>query len=60
MWRDICLTNTDAIVEVVEALRENLAEFVAMMRERDSEGLHSRMNQVKQARDAYISKYDAR
>lgn len=60
MWRDICLTNTDAIVEVVEALRENLAEFVAMMRERDSEGLHNRMNQVKQARDAYISKYDAR
>lgn len=60
MWRDICLTNTDAIVEVVEALRENLAEFVTMMRERDSDGLHNRMSQVKQARDAYISKYDAR
>ncbi|MBK8454189.1 MAG: prephenate dehydrogenase/arogenate dehydrogenase family protein [Thiofilum sp.] len=60
MWRDICLTNTDAIVEVVEALRENLAEFVTMMRQQDAEGLHQRMATVKQARDAYISKYDAR
>lgn len=60
MWRDICLTNTDAIVEVVEALRENLAEFVTMMRQQDADGLHQRMATVKQARDAYISKYDAR
>ena len=60
MWRDICLTNTEAIVEVVEALRANLAEFVTLMRERNGAGLHERMASVKQARDAYIAQYDAR
>jgi prephenate dehydrogenase len=55
MWRDICLTNSAAILAVVNAFQQNLGEFAALIEAQAGESLHQRMAAVKQARDNYIS-----
>ena len=55
MWRDICLTNKDAILDVIGKLQADLIEFSAMIADQDGEGLHTRMARAKQARDSYIA-----
>lgn len=58
MWRDICLYNGDAILEMIQALQTNLGEFAALIREQDGEALHQRMSKAKQARDNYIARFE--
>ena len=55
MWRDICLTNKDAILDVIGKLQADLSEFSTMIADQDGEGLHTRMARAKQARDSYIA-----
>ncbi len=55
MWRDICLTNKNAILDVIGKLQTDLTEFADMIAEQDSQGLHTRMSRAKQARDNYIA-----
>jgi prephenate dehydrogenase len=54
MWRDICLTNKPAILDVIAAFQHNLGEFAAMIDAQDGEALHNRMAKAKQARDNYV------
>lgn len=58
MWRDICLTNSSAILSMIAAFQQNLAEFAAMIEKQDSEGLHQRMETAKQARDNYVAQFE--
>lgn len=55
MWRDICLTNKTAIVEMIGKLQADLSEFVALMEQQDGDALYERMSRAKQARDSYIA-----
>ncbi|EIJ33400.1 prephenate dehydrogenase [Thiothrix nivea] len=55
MWRDICLTNKTAILEMISKLQADLSEFAALIEQQDGEGLHTRMSRAKQARDSYIT-----
>lgn len=55
MWRDICLTNKTAILEMIGKLQADLSEFAALIEQQDGEGLHTRMSRAKQARDSYIA-----
>ena len=55
MWRDICLTNKAAILEMIGKLQADLSEFSALIAAQDGEGLHTRMTRAKQARDSYIA-----
>jgi prephenate dehydrogenase len=55
MWRDICLTNKAAILEMITAFQHNLGEFAAMIEAQDGEALHNRMVNAKQARDNYVA-----
>ncbi|MEZ5453331.1 MAG: prephenate dehydrogenase/arogenate dehydrogenase family protein [Thiothrix sp.] len=55
MWRDICLTNKTAILEMISKLQVDLREFAALIEQQDGEGLHTRMSRAKQARDSYIA-----
>lgn len=55
MWRDICLTNKTAILEMISKLQADLSEFAALIEQQDGEGLHTRMSRAKQARDSYIA-----
>jgi len=58
MWRDICLYNGDAILDMIQALQTNLGEFANLIREQDGESLHQRMSKAKQARDNYIARFE--
>lgn len=58
MWRDICLYNSTAILEMIQALQINLNEFAGLIREQDGEALHQRMTKAKQARDNYIARFE--
>jgi prephenate dehydrogenase len=58
MWRDICLTNKAAILDVIAAFQHNLGEFAAMIDEQDGEALHNRMEKAKQARDNYVAQFE--
>ncbi len=55
MWRDICLTNKDAILEMIGKLQADLSEFAALIGQQDGEALFTRMTRAKQARDSYIA-----
>lgn len=55
MWRDICLTNKTAILEMIGKLQADLDEFAALIEQQDGEGLFTRMTRAKQARDSYIA-----
>lgn len=60
MWRDICLTNSDAILDMIEAMRDNLGNFADLIRQQDADGLKDVMSKSKAARDDYLARYDVR
>lgn len=55
MWRDICLTNKTAIVDMISKLQADLSEFATLMEQQDGDGLYERMSRAKQARDSYMA-----
>ena len=55
MWRDICLTNKDAILTMINAYQHNLSEFAAFIAAQDAPALLARMERAKQARDNYVA-----
>lgn len=59
MWRDICLHNSAAILDVIAAMQTNLGEFAELIREQQGDGLLQRMESSKQARDRYVAQLDA-
>lgn len=58
MWRDICLYNAPAILEMIQALQNNLNEFAGLIRDHNGQALHQRMTKAKQARDNYIARFE--
>lgn len=58
MWRDICLYNSGAILDMIQALQTNLGEFASLIREQNGNALHQRMTKAKQARDNYIARFE--
>lgn len=55
MWRDICLTNKTAIVDMISKLQADLSEFATLMEQQDGDALYERMSRAKQARDSYMA-----
>jgi prephenate dehydrogenase len=53
MWRDICLANRDALLEALEAYRDDLEQLTAEVRDGDGDGLLSRFRRAKTARDRF-------
>ncbi|TXH70701.1 MAG: prephenate dehydrogenase/arogenate dehydrogenase family protein [Thiothrix sp.] len=58
MWRDICLYNKTAILDMIQALQNNLTEFAGLIDEQNGEALYQRMTKAKQARDNYIARFE--
>lgn len=52
MWRDICLSNRAAIIQVVEAYRQELSTLLTAIERGDGEALQKTFVRAKQARDA--------
>lgn len=59
MWRDICLHNDAAVLDMIRAVQENLGDFAALIEAKDGDGLLQLMSTSKQARDRYIAQLDA-
>ena len=59
MWRDICLHNDAAVLDMIAALQDNLSAFSAMIKMQDADGLLELMSTSKQARDRYVAQLDA-
>ncbi|MEZ5534252.1 MAG: prephenate dehydrogenase/arogenate dehydrogenase family protein [Thiolinea sp.] len=59
MWRDICLHNSAAILDMIGAMQANLDTFAELIRQQDGGSLLQRMENSKQARDRYVAQLDA-
>ncbi len=59
MWRDICLHNSGAILDMIAAMQANLGEFAELIQQQKGEDLLQRMESSKQARDRYVAQLDA-
>jgi len=53
MWRDICLANHDAVLNMVERFQDDLADLAAAIRDSDGERLLKIFQNAKAARDRY-------
>lgn len=53
MWRDVCLTNRDALLEVMSRYRKDLDLLSTMISTADGDGLHEIFSRAKQARDKH-------
>ena len=58
MWLDVCLFNSEAILQMISALQTNLGEFADLIRAQDGQSLHDRMAKAKQARDNYVARFE--
>jgi len=52
MWRDICLSNSDAIVNLLESYQQGLEQLTKAVREQDGETLMTVFERAKSARDS--------
>lgn len=53
MWRDICVANRDALLEALQAYREDLDALAAEVHAGDGDGLLARFGRAKNARDRF-------
>jgi prephenate dehydrogenase len=51
MWRDICLANSDALLELIQGYQHELDLVAKAIREHDAEALHERFRDAKHTRD---------
>ena len=54
MWRDIALTNRDALLEMIERFESSLAELKEDIREGEGSALFDFFLRSKQSRDAIL------
>lgn len=54
MWRDICLTNGQAVTEVLDSLMQNLAVLREQIQVSDAEGIKQTFTRAREARDSHI------
>jgi len=58
MWRDICLTNSDAILELMEQYQQDLNQLVTAIKQQDADYLLNVFARAKQARDTRFADPD--
>jgi prephenate dehydrogenase len=57
MWRDICLANGDAILQMIDRFSADLQQLADAVRQHDGETLQAVFASAKQARDRYVDKH---
>ena len=57
MWRDIALSNKDALIEKIDALQSELASMKVALSEEDGERLLKAFAAAKEARDAWLAEH---
>lgn len=59
MWRDISLSNRDALLEELAAYQTSLQHLESLLRAEDGEGLSDLFVRARQARQAWYTKFQA-
>ncbi|RME34017.1 MAG: prephenate dehydrogenase/arogenate dehydrogenase family protein, partial [Deltaproteobacteria bacterium] len=59
MWRDIVLTNREALLAQIDALADELASLREALESRDGARLLSSFTEAKQARDAWLKRLES-
>lgn len=54
MWRDVCIANRDAVLEVLVRYQDDLQQLTELVRQGDGEGLLALFQRAKRARDAHL------
>jgi prephenate dehydrogenase len=54
MWRDICLTNRDAVLETLRQLETELSRFAHALEVRDGDALLAAFEQAREAREDLV------
>jgi len=57
MWRDVCLTNKQEILDSMDRLDEHLKQLRALIANGDSDGIESTFKRAKKARDEYTDNH---
>lgn len=57
MWRDICLTNEDALLESIDSFTAHLAMLRQSIKECDGDAIDALFKRAKTARDAHVDKW---
>ena len=55
MWRDICLTNSEAILALIEQYQQGLSQLNQAIKDQDGDALMTVFKRAKQARDTRFS-----
>ncbi len=58
MWRDICLANRAALLDVIEHFNQDLGEMTRAIEEGDGEALLAIFTRARQARDEHVLRSD--
>ena len=56
MWKQICMTNHQNIVDILSAFKDNLLDIIHMIENKDEEALHNFFLQAKEYRDSFQDK----
>ena len=54
MWRDVCLVNAEAILDILDNYKAELDQLADWIRHTDSEALFAKFKRAKQIRDHYV------
>jgi len=54
MWRDVCLTNSEPILEMIEKYKDQLTEFEQLIKKGDGDSIEQRFQLAKSVRDELV------
>ena len=58
MWRDICIANRTAILEMIAEYQNSLEQLAALIEANDAQGVMDIFSHAKQARDCFVKKFE--
>lgn len=58
MWRDICLHNKSAILDMIQLYQDNLSQLSALLNKDDAESLLNTFQKAKDRRDVFVKKFN--
>ena len=59
MWRDICMANSNAILEMIENYQNSLSELASLIENKDAEGVIDIFCSAKKSRDVFVEKFES-
>lgn len=59
MWRDICMANSSAVLQMIESYQDSLSKLAALIEKKDAEGVIDIFCSAKKSRDVFVKKFQS-